>query len=74
MTFRVGHHSTSDDASAYRGTFLFSGFFDQLALTNSLSPVDQTDHALGDPARRLFTFLEKKGLWSEAQDAEFATV
>jgi hypothetical protein len=40
----------------------------------SFLPTDQTDHALGDPARRLFKFLEKKGLWSEAQDAEFATV
>lgn len=52
MTFRVGHHSTSDDASAYR---------------------DQADHALGDPARRLCAFMEKKGIWSEAQDTQLAT-
>jgi 2-oxoisovalerate dehydrogenase E1 component alpha subunit len=54
MSYRISHHSTSDDSSAYRS-------HNEVSLWKGakLNPIDRT--------RR---WLESKGVWSEEQDAE----
>ncbi|CAG9562287.1 unnamed protein product [Danaus chrysippus] len=53
MSYRVGHHSTSDDSSAYRST-------------DEIQKWTQEE----SPARKMRLYLERKGLWSEKQEAE----
>lgn len=52
MTYRRGHHSTSDDATRYRG---------------GVEVKTQARVGL-EPLSRLRLFIEKKGRWSEAQE------
>lgn len=53
ILFRRGHHSTSDDSTAYRSK-------NEIELWTSKNPIT-----------RLKTFLEKKNLWNDQDDAEF---
>lgn len=52
--FRRGHHSTSDDSTAYR----------------SKNEIEQWSNE--NPINRLKRFLEKKNLWNEQNDVEYA--
>ncbi|KAH7152660.1 thiamine diphosphate-binding protein, partial [Dactylonectria macrodidyma] len=54
MSYRISHHSTSDDSSAYRSS-------DEVAHWKSPTR---------DPIARLRQWLEHKGLWSDAKDKE----
>ncbi|XP_034943922.1 2-oxoisovalerate dehydrogenase subunit alpha, mitochondrial [Chelonus insularis] len=53
MTYRIGHHSTSDDSTAYRPS-------EEINIWTQHSPIS-----------RFRQYLEKLGLWSEAQETEF---
>ncbi|XP_953356.1 branched-chain alpha-keto acid dehydrogenase E1, subunit, putative [Theileria annulata] len=53
MTYRVGHHSTSDESSQYRG----KGEFEAWA-TDGVNPI-----------KRLGLYLESKGMWSKEEEA-----
>ncbi|KAF7557705.1 hypothetical protein G7Z17_g442 [Cylindrodendrum hubeiense] len=57
MSYRISHHSTSDDSSAYR----------------SSEEVAQWKTPTNDPIARLRQWLEHKQLWSESKDNETRT-
>ena len=71
MTYRIGHHSTSDDSSAYRSVdevereqkevFKITKFYCQVRYW------DQKDH----PITRFYNYLVSKGVWSEVQEKEW---
>ncbi|UKK02896.2 branched-chain alpha-keto acid dehydrogenase E1 [Theileria orientalis] len=52
MTYRVGHHSTSDESSQYRGKGEFEAW-----LKDGVNPI-----------KRLGLYLESKGMWSKAEE------
>ncbi|EXA32097.1 2-oxoisovalerate dehydrogenase E1 component, alpha subunit [Fusarium oxysporum f. sp. pisi HDV247] len=54
MSYRISHHSTSDDSSAYR----------------SAEDVAYWKSAQRNPVSRLYQWLEQKGLWTEELDKE----
>ncbi|KAJ3464849.1 hypothetical protein MRS44_009635 [Fusarium solani] len=54
MSYRISHHSTSDDSSAYRSA-------DDVAYWKS---------SQRNPISRLYQWLEHEGVWSEDQDKE----
>lgn len=54
MSYRISHHSTSDDSSAYR----------------SSEDVAHWKSPTRDPIARLRQWLESKDLWSESKDIE----
>jgi 2-oxoisovalerate dehydrogenase E1 component alpha subunit len=53
MTYRVGHHSTSDDSTAYR----------------SKEEVRVWEGPFHDPIARFRAYLKDKSLWSDAEEA-----
>ncbi|UKJ89904.2 branched-chain alpha-keto acid dehydrogenase E1 [Theileria orientalis] len=52
MTYRIGHHSTSDESSQYRG----KGEFEAWAKDGV------------NPIKRVGLYLESKGMWSKAEE------
>ncbi|CAK5103216.1 unnamed protein product [Meloidogyne enterolobii] len=67
MTYRLGHHSTSDDSTAYR--FLF----DKILLNFSFSSADEVKEwtELDLPILRYRKFLESKGWWNMEMDKQW---
>ena len=78
MTYRIGHHSTSDDSSAYRSVdevgnktirwchqSLPNIYFNLCLL--QVRYWDQKDH----PITRFYNYLVSKGAWSETQEKEW---
>ena len=80
MTYRIGHHSTSDDSSAYRsvdevGNKTIRCLSSVIAQSNIYYNLcllqvrywDQKDH----PITRFYNYLVSKGAWSETQEKEW---
>ena len=80
MTYRIGHHSTSDDSSAYRSVDevgnktirCLSSVIAQYLFHFNLCVLqvrywDQKDH----PITRFYNYLVSKGAWSETQEKEW---
>ena len=71
MTYRIGHHSTSDDSSAYRSVDEVGNkkkkFQNVQNLLGQVRYWDQKDH----PITRFYNYLVSKGAWSESQEKEW---
>ena len=70
MTYRIGHHSTSDDSSAYRSVDEVGRRkkrFQNYKIYCQVRYWDQKDH----PITRFYNYLVSKGAWSEGQEKEW---
>lgn len=89
MTYRIGHHSTSDDSSAYRGPVKrLARHPHTLCLlrlnTDPLPPFFPCPPPLGDdevdtfrrdtPIGRLGVYMRAMGLWDDEKEAEMQKV
>ena len=79
MTYRVGHHSTSDDSSKYRPAeevkewMTVGEYLAMIPLQLPLIHIYETAKLMissDNPIHRFRNFLVHKGWWSEAEDVE----
>jgi 2-oxoisovalerate dehydrogenase E1 component alpha subunit len=77
MTYRIGHHSTSDDSTAYRGALLllFSASLVLGSRTLSLSHThitpgreEVTTFTQDTPIERLGKYMRKQGIWNDEKE------
>ena len=72
MTYRVGHHSTSDDSSKYRPAEEVKEWMTvgQCSLICGVEKCSVLMFSSDNPIHRFRNFLVQKGWWSEAEDVE----
>lgn len=70
VAYRAGHHSTSDDASRYRGAADASVAIGSSGSLNSAESAALVAAAMRDPGARFAAWLRKKGWWDAEREKE----
>ena len=73
MTYRVGHHSTSDDSSAYRGEKPFDSQSTDLFVA-LLESSEISLFAHDDPITRLRNYMQANKLWDDEKEEALISV
>ncbi len=70
MSYRLGHHSTSDDSTAYRfvSLYVFNHFMPSYRSADEVTFWDKTD----EPIKRLRLYMYDKKYWSESDEKSWA--
>lgn len=67
MTYRLGHHSTSDDSTAYRQVILFFLSISIFRTAEEVQTWGDKDH----PITRFKRYITEQGWWNDEQEKEW---